>query len=337
MLNEQTKRLNLPYIMPSQAQKHITHNESLQRLDAVVQLVVKDVVATPPGDPVAGDCFAITEQAAEAWTQQAGNLAFYQDGDWIFLTPQAGWHGWFLRDQSLRVHDGKTWASFDPLKDITSLGINAQADDYNRLTVRSEASLFNNLGAGHQIKVNKNGAGDTASLLFQTGWSGRAEMGVTAGDRFEIKVSADGSAWASALTVMPNGAVLSPNRPVARVRPASDLLTSASVQQTGFDDPLFAQGGFALGAVVVNGKGKQLLVPTSGPYLISLSVEATASSAFTVGVMINGTSRIVGRKGSGTALTVAYLNEGDRISLDHTGTAKVDFSDSRTELTLVLL
>ena len=34
-------RLALPFIQPSQAQKHVTHNEALQLLDAVVQLRIR--------------------------------------------------------------------------------------------------------------------------------------------------------------------------------------------------------------------------------------------------------------------------------------------------------
>ena len=44
--------LALPYLLPAQAQKHVTHNEALQRLDAVTQLVVEAFGATtPPGSP----------------------------------------------------------------------------------------------------------------------------------------------------------------------------------------------------------------------------------------------------------------------------------------------
>lgn len=35
-----TQRLQLPYIAASQAQKHVTHNEALVLLDALVQLAV---------------------------------------------------------------------------------------------------------------------------------------------------------------------------------------------------------------------------------------------------------------------------------------------------------
>ena len=35
-----TENLQIPYILPSQAQKHVTHNEAIKALDAVVQLAV---------------------------------------------------------------------------------------------------------------------------------------------------------------------------------------------------------------------------------------------------------------------------------------------------------
>jgi hypothetical protein len=81
------------------------------------------------------------------------------------------------------------------------LGINASADTTTRFAVAAAASLFNHAGAGHQQKINKNAAGDTASLLFQTGFSGRAEMGTAGDDDFHFKVSADGSAWNEAIVV----------------------------------------------------------------------------------------------------------------------------------------
>ena len=75
----------------------------------------------------------------------------------------------------------------------------ATADATNRLSLNAPASLFNNAGAGHQIKVNKAAATDTGSLLFQTGFSGRAEFGLNGSDDFQIKVSGDGATWFNAL------------------------------------------------------------------------------------------------------------------------------------------
>lgn len=44
-------------------------------------------------------------------------------------------------------------------------------------------------------------AGDTASLIFQTGYSGRAELGTTGDDDFHVKVSNDGSGWHEAIVI----------------------------------------------------------------------------------------------------------------------------------------
>lgn len=82
------------------------------------------------------------------------------------------------------------------------LGLGGAASDAtNRLSINAPASLFNHAGAGHQVKVNKSSATDTGSFLFQTGFSGRAEFGLTGSDDFQIKVSPDGSVWNNALAI----------------------------------------------------------------------------------------------------------------------------------------
>ncbi len=74
-------------------------------------------------------------------------------------------------------------------------------DATNRLSVSSPAVLFTHAGAGVQAKLNKSAAAETASLLFQSDWSGRAEMGLNGSDDWSLKISADGSSWAEALKV----------------------------------------------------------------------------------------------------------------------------------------
>ncbi|MEP1766937.1 MAG: hypothetical protein ABJJ53_09925 [Sulfitobacter sp.] len=73
----------------------------------------------------------------------------------------------------------------------------------NRLSVSAAATLLNHEGAGHQLKLNKAVAADTVSLLYQTAFSGRAEMGLAGDDAFAIKVSADGATWHEALRADP--------------------------------------------------------------------------------------------------------------------------------------
>jgi hypothetical protein len=201
---ETTENLSLPYLMPSQAQKHVTHNEALRALDALVQLSVASRNAdAPPDSPLPGARYVVPVGATGAWAGHADAVAAWQDGDWMFYPPQQGWLAVVLDEELLLYWDGDAWADFvataSALQNLKFLGINATADAVNRLALSGEASLFSHEGAGHRLKVNKAGAADTASVLFQTGWSGRAEFGLAGDDDFHVKVSADGSNFAEAM------------------------------------------------------------------------------------------------------------------------------------------
>ena len=205
---EQATNLTLPYIVGNQNQKHITHNEALRMLDALVQLSVLDRdLSAPPDAPADGARYIVADGASGAWTGWEGSVAAYQDGAWMRFQPLAGWLAWIIDEEKLLIHDGAGWSDFISTSlgaalaggSFDKIGVNASADATNRLALSSSASLFNHAGNGHQIKVNKAAVGDTNSLLFQTNWSGRAEMGCAGNDDFSIKVSGDGSSWTEAL------------------------------------------------------------------------------------------------------------------------------------------
>ncbi len=343
-MSETTINLEMPYILPSQAQKHVTHNEALQRLDAVTQLTVTASLSTPPSDPQEGTCYNIDTSPAGAWTGKTGKLAFRQDGDWIFITPREGWRGWFLAEDGMKIHDGSGWAAYDAIGTPAMLGINTSADSTNRLAVSAAATLLTHAGTGHQVKVNKSAAADTASLLFQSGWSGRAEMGLAGSDDFSVKVSPDGSAWTSALSITGQGQVRMPQRPLVRATRGGGVLTPSSGSQTGFSTLSVNQGGFSLGASV-GGGGNRLVVPVTAPYLVCLGVEANPSGAFSVSVKVNGTTTIASINDNDTAsasygncaMGLALLTAGDWLVLEHTGTTPLDFGYDKTELTVMML
>jgi hypothetical protein len=123
----------------------------------------------------------------------------FLDGVWEVFAPVTGWVAHVEDEGILAVWTGSTWAGIN--QNMPMVGINASADTTNRLSLSSPASLFNHAGDDHQVKINKAAPGDTASLLFQSNWSGRAEFGLAGEDNFSVKVSADGSAWATAISV----------------------------------------------------------------------------------------------------------------------------------------
>lgn len=199
---QSSPNLGLPYIQPSQAQKHITHNSAIERLDALVQLAVEGMQAqSPPAVPVEGATWAVGAGATGVWAGQEDRLAVWTNGAWIFLDPVEGTRLWDRDSKRLMVWSDGNWSEVVDLTTLTLLGINAAADIVNRLAISAPATLLSHEGGGHQLKINKASAGDTASLLLQSDWSGRAEMGLAGGDDWSLKVSADGSTWIEALLV----------------------------------------------------------------------------------------------------------------------------------------
>jgi hypothetical protein len=164
-------------------------------------------VAAPPANPAATARHIVPAGATGAWAGQTGRVAVLAEGGgWVFAVPKAGWRTWVADEGLMVVHQGGTWVDMvaDRLADgITALGINGPVGGADRLAVTGEAALFTHGGGDHRIKVNKAAAGNTASLMFQTGFSGRAEMGLAGSDAFAVRVSDDGATFRTALSIMP--------------------------------------------------------------------------------------------------------------------------------------
>lgn len=77
------------------------------------------------------------------------------------------------------------------------LGLHTGWDQANRFAVASAAALLSHEGAGHQLKINK----DTASLLLQSGFSSRGEIGPASSGDLAVQASTGGETWSTALSV----------------------------------------------------------------------------------------------------------------------------------------
>lgn len=342
-MNERTVNLDMPFIMPSQAQKHVTHNEALLRLDALVHLSIIDEQQAPPDFPALGDRFLVAPAASGAWIGHDGRIAIYQDGYWAFAVPGTGWQAWFATGGRMKVFDGSEWQDL-PLPEnggLATLGISTTADETNRLALSAPASLFTHAGGDHRLKINKAGASDTASLLFQSNWTGHAEMGLAGNTDFSIKVSTGGE-WKTGLTIDGAGRVRHPSQPAARVFRSGTSFSPAAGQQSGFTDFSINQGDFALGSLQAGG-GNALVVPAGGLYFLSVTIGTTASSAFGVTILRNGGETVLSLNGpAGNAATVSanailQLDQGDTLTLGHSGTASIALGSTRTVLSIALI
>lgn len=204
-----TPRLGLPYLLSNQAQKHVTVNESLQTLDALCMAAVLGTASTPPSDPADGEVWLLGQAPDADWhIGQENNLAVFVDQVWRFFVPRTGWRVWDMAARTLLVFDGEGWRGIEAnggapseLQNLNQIGLGTTASDSNPLAIELNAALFNAKpsaagGTGDlRVTYNKPGAAHTASFLFQTGWSGRGEVGLAGDDRLALKVSADGSNW----------------------------------------------------------------------------------------------------------------------------------------------
>lgn len=77
--------------MPAgQAQKELYLNESLARLDALLHGAIEAQTATPPATPQEGQSWLVASGASGLWAGHVGELASFQQGQWLFQSPRDG-------------------------------------------------------------------------------------------------------------------------------------------------------------------------------------------------------------------------------------------------------
>lgn len=103
--------LGLPFLEAAQAQKHVTVNEALRRLDALLHLsVAARDLAAPPEEPVEGARYIVGAEAEGAWAGHEGKIAALIDGAWVFFAPGAGWQAFDEATGAKLIHDGTGWS-----------------------------------------------------------------------------------------------------------------------------------------------------------------------------------------------------------------------------------
>lgn len=256
-----TTNLEIPLILPSQAQKHVTHNEALRVLDALVQLSVLDRDhAEPPGPASEGERYIVAAGGSGPWSGHDGAVAAFQDGGWVFHEPRPGWIAWVEDEQTLLIWSGAAWTDLadavHELHDIHRLGIGTGADDTNRFAAKLNNALWTARETGEggdgdlRYVMNKEDGAKVLSLLMQSGWSGRAEIGLIGEDDLSLKVSADGAAWTTALSVdRATGRAILAADPVAAMGAATKQYADTRVAKTG--DTM--TGGLSLVGSFANG------------------------------------------------------------------------------------
>lgn len=217
MSDDTTPRLDLPLLQGGQAQKHLTLNAGLMRLESLVQAhVLSRTVAAQPSSPADGDSYILpASPTGAAWSAiSAGGFVRFDSGIWEAVAFPAGAIVHVADDNRFVVRTVSGWAAFeDALKVFASLGVGTTADSTNVLAVKGAAALLSakyaaDGGSGDlSLVLNKESDGDTAQILWQKAFSSRAVLGLLGDNDLTLKMSSDGSAFTTAVIVKPTGAL----------------------------------------------------------------------------------------------------------------------------------
>ena len=111
-MSDRTTNLMLPFLASAQAQKHVTVNESLRRLDALVQLaVVSATTSAEPGSPGDGEVYILPAGKNGAHWGAMTNLAlaYYRDGAWEEIAPREGFSAYVKDTDKVLAYSGAAW------------------------------------------------------------------------------------------------------------------------------------------------------------------------------------------------------------------------------------
>ncbi len=106
-----TARHKLPLLAVAQAQKEITHNEALVRIDALLHPVVQDELAIPPvaSDADTGKCWLVAASPSGEWAGKAGQIAIWVGGGWRFCVPAEGMRARQQSQNIDRIRSAGVW------------------------------------------------------------------------------------------------------------------------------------------------------------------------------------------------------------------------------------
>lgn len=106
----ETPNAGLPLLAAAQAQKHVTVNEALARLDGLSRASVKSAVLTdPPATSAEGDRFLVASPSGGDWAGHDGDLAYFFGGGWNFVAPAPGWRVWLEDEAAPAIWSGAGW------------------------------------------------------------------------------------------------------------------------------------------------------------------------------------------------------------------------------------
>ena len=106
----ETGRWALPLLEAGQAQKEMTVNEALARLDLAVQAAVEARgLNTPPAAPSVGQAWIVGADPSGGWLGHTDAVAGWTTGGWRFVEPREGLRAWSAADGCMLTYANGQW------------------------------------------------------------------------------------------------------------------------------------------------------------------------------------------------------------------------------------
>ena len=189
-----TARLGLPLIAASQAQKEVTHNEALARLDGLSHLAVLDRDLSAPPAANEGDTYLVASGASGAWAGEEGKLAHFADGAWAFYAPFPGLIAFVADEGTLAVYTAGGWKDYGGLlSGIAVLSQTASGAQSRMVTVEEELSGLSGASVATSILIP-----DRAVVW---GVSTRTSETITGASSYECGISGETSKFGGLLGI----------------------------------------------------------------------------------------------------------------------------------------
>lgn len=189
--------LQLPYLQAAQAQKHVTVNEALRKLDALVQLAVKSrALSAPPATPAEGERYIVAPAATGAWAGAEGKVAAFVDGAWAFFAAEAGWRAFDEAAREFALHDGMGWR-----RAPAALSTNGAATEFR--IVEGDHTIV--AGATNDTSF----AIPDRAIVF--GVTGRVLEAIGGATSWNLGVAADATRYGSGIGVAAGSTVIGPS------------------------------------------------------------------------------------------------------------------------------